>query len=185
MRISLFLFLIVLTLVISGFIKQDSKLKPQPVSEDEAALVEQINAYRKKKGLPSIPWSQNLAIVAQLHATDLQQFPPKSPCNMHSWSANGKWKPCCYTPDHKEASCMWNKPKELTGYPGQGFEISAMNTGENVQWLAQWQRSQAHHQVIINEGIWKGKKWNAMGLAIRKPFAVIWFGFEADSAQAE
>lgn len=178
------LFFSLLSFILKGFGLLREGVKPQPVSREETALVRKINEYRNKKGLPSIPWSQNLAAVAQLHATDLQQFPPASPCNMHSWSSHGNWKPCCYTPDHKEASCMWNKPRELTSYPGQGFEISAMNTAENVDWLAQWQKSLPHHQLIINEGIWKEKKWNAMGLAIRKPYAVVWFGFEADSLDA-
>lgn len=152
---------------------------PKP-SEEESTLIKQINNHRKQKGLPAIAWSENLATVARLHAADLQQFPPQKPCNMHSWSENGPWKPCCYTPDHSEADCMWSKPKELTSYPGQGFEISAMNTGEYPDWLGQWMKSNAHYQVIVNEGIWKGKTWKAIGLAIRKPYAVVWFGLEND-----
>lgn len=170
-----------LVLIFCGFTPYlQPRFTAEEKSQEEEALMNQINAHRKQKGLPAISWSEKLAKVARLHASDLQQFPPTAPCNMHSWSPNGKWSPCCYTPDHKEANCMWSKPKELTGYPGQGFEISAMNTGENVNWLEQWQKSQPHHQVIINEGIWKGKTWKAIGLSIRKPYAVVWFGLEAD-----
>lgn len=158
----------------------DQKDQDKKISAEEEVLKNQIQAYRKQKGLPEIPWSENLAIVARLHAEDLQKYPPKAPCNMHSWSKNGPWTPCCYTPDHKEAACMWQKPKELSSYPGHGYEISAMNTADQVDWLAQWQKSKGHHQVLINEGIWKGKTWKAMGLAIRKPYAVVWFGLETD-----
>lgn len=150
------------------------------MSEEETLLYQEITQYRISLGLPAIPFSKSLGKVARLHAQDLMTYPPKAPCNMHSWSKNGKWKSCCYTPDHKQAVCMWNKPKELSSYPGNGYEISAMNTSPDVDWLAQWKNSTPHHQVIVNQGIWKGKTWNAMGIGIRKPYAVVWFGMEED-----
>lgn len=56
-----------------------------------------------------------------------------------------------------------------------------MNTDPNVDWLAQWKRSPGHHDVIINKGIWKIAEWKAIGLAIRPPYAVVWFGMSEDS----
>lgn len=178
MKLLVFLLLLIWAGIRNPAYESDKDLK---ISTEEVQLLKQINAYRKQIGLASIPWSEKLATVARLHAEDLQKFPPKAPCNMHSWSENGNWTPCCYTPDHSEAACMWNKPKELTDYPGNGYEISAMNTAVQVDWLGQWQKSKGHHQVLINEGIWKGKSWKAMGLAIPKPYAVVWFGLEIDS----
>jgi len=58
---------------------------------DEQKLYELLMAYRADKGLPRIPRSRSLTIVAQTHAQDLQAHPPDEDkgCNMHSWSANG------------------------------------------------------------------------------------------------
>lgn len=149
-------------------------------SSDEKDLWIAINQYRKTQGLPAIPWSTQLGKVARLHAEDLKNNPPQAPCNMHSWSDKGNWTPCCYTPDHKQANCMWGKPKELSSYPGMGYEISALNSAETVNWLEQWKKSTPHHQVILNQGVFKRKTWNAVGISIRKPYAVVWFGMEKD-----
>lgn len=159
------------------------KATPTEMTSEEQKLFAAINSYRKSLGLNSVPFSPSLTSVAQMHATDLKAFPPEKPCNMHSWSANGQWIPCCYTPDHKEAKCMWLKPSELTGYRGHGYEISAFNTAPDVDWLAQWKKSTSHHQVLINQSIWKQVEWKAMGLAIRAPYAVVWFGKEEDNSK--
>lgn len=152
------------------------------MTSEEQKLFAAINAYRKSLGLSAIAYSSSLTVVSQFHAADLKAFPPEKPCNMHSWSANGKWAPCCYTPDHKEAKCMWLKPSELTHYTGHGYEISAFNTAPDVDWLSQWKKSTSHHQVIVNQSIWKQVEWKAMGLAIRAPYAVVWFGKEEDKS---
>jgi hypothetical protein len=159
---------------------------PADFTPSEKKLWEEIQQYRKSKKLPAIAWSPALTKVARLHAADLRDFPPKAPCNMHSWSGKtpGAGTGCCYSSDHKNPGCMWEKPQELAGYPAQGFEISAMNTGPDPAWLAQWKTSSGHHQVIINQGIWKNVSWKAMGLAIRPPYAVVWFGQEPDSSKS-
>jgi len=155
---------------------------------EELELYESIMKYRKQKGLPRIPLSISLTQVAQMHVMDLADNKPDiGDCNSHSWSGNGKWTACCYTRDHKEAACMWNKPKELTLYPGRGYEIA---TGSNdccsdfimtAQYaLEGWIESNGHHAVIINQGIWKDVKWKAIGVGLYKGFAVVWFGEESD-----
>jgi hypothetical protein len=149
---------------------------PEKALPEEEKLVSDLNNYRKSLGLPTIPYSAKLTKVAQIHATDLVINPPKGKCNLHSWSGKTEGSACCYTADHKNAECMWNKPEEITGYKEKGYEISAMNTAPSVDWLAQWKNSKGHHEVIINGGIWKQIEWKAMGVAIRKPYAVIWFG---------
>jgi hypothetical protein len=54
-------------------------------------------------------------------------------CNMHSWSDKGfnVWNSCCYTSDHAEAECMWDKPREITfgSFTGFGYE-NAAKSGE-------------------------------------------------------
>ena len=96
------------------------------ISVEELELYNLIMDYRQSHGLERIPLSNSLTIVAQTHCKDLANNKPdlKAQCNAHSWSANGKWSSCCYTSDHKEAACMWNKPNELTSYQGYGFEIA-------------------------------------------------------------
>lgn len=62
-----------------------------------------------------------------------------STCNLHSWASSSKWytpflslpspslcplyslsfiirSGCCYYSDHRNAACMWNKPREIDGY---------------------------------------------------------------------
>lgn len=159
------------------------KIFSQELTDDENKLYIIVMEYRKQNGLGSIPISKSLNTVAKIHVKDLMNNDPTSDnCNEHSWSSNGKWSSCCYTSDHAKAKCMWDKPRELTNYKGNGYEIaywnSAAATSENA--LIGWQESPSHNAVIINKGIWK-QKWNAIGIGIYKNYAVIWFGNEPDN----
>jgi uncharacterized protein YkwD len=149
------------------------------LSDEEKELFDSINEYRAAKKLPPVPFSASLTFVAQTHVKDLyENHPDKSPCNAHSWSNKGKWTPCCYTPDHKEAKNMWNKPAQLTGYKGYGFEIATMMSGGNMsakEALKSWKSSAPHNAVIVNESIWKDKKWTSLGVGICNNYAVAWF----------
>ncbi len=155
------------------------------LQEEEQKLYTLVMDYRALKGLPPIPLSPKLSRVAQVHARDLaEHFDPKNTrCNLHSWSNKGKWTPCCYTEDHKQARCMWDKPKEIAGYAGHGYEISYFSTsGANAEeGLAGWKKSKGHNEVIINEGIWKSITWNAIGVGLYNEYGVVWFGKEPDT----
>lgn len=157
------------------------------MTTEEKKLLDLINNYRRSKGLPALPATRSMTNVAQTHAKDLaENHPASGSCNMHSWSAKGKWSACCYTSDHKQASCMWKKPAELSSYKGNGFEISAGSGGGAIDAataLKVWQGSSGHNAVIVNGGMWK-KPWNAFGVGIYRGYAVGWFGHEADSAGA-
>lgn len=151
------------------------------VSSEEEKLFNLINEYRKENKLDPIPFSQKLTIVAQAHAKDLvnnYEFDPKGKCNPHSWSTNGKWSACCYTSDHKKASCMWDKPKEISGYNHPGYEIAYYSSaGANAQeGLEGWKDSPSHNPLLINSGIWAKVSWKGMGIGIYGEFAVVWFG---------
>lgn len=159
------------------------------LSVEELKLFEQLNAYRKSNGLTTVPLSRALCAVAQLHVKDLaEHYRVNSKCNLHSWSENGKWSACCYTPDHKEAQCMWDKPRELTDYVGDGYEIAFYtNQLEKLNAmtesaLTQWKNSPAHLQVLINTNDFKEAQWHAMGVGIYKGFACVWFGMTADES---
>lgn len=165
------------------------------VPENSLSPVEQhlytiINEYRATKGLAAVSLSPSLNLVARTHAIDLaENCPDKGSCNLHSWSNKGNWAACCYTSDHSKAACMWNKPRELTSYQGDGFEIAfwtdaryANDEEYAVAILDGWKQSNGHNEVIINRGIWKNNDWKAIGIGVYNGYAVVWFGREEDPA---
>jgi uncharacterized protein YkwD len=162
------------------------------ISAEEVKLYDLIMAYRESKNLSPIPLSKSLTYVARTHCHDLAIYKPDNGngCNAHSWSEKGSWTGCCYTPDHKEANCMWNKPRELTRYEGNGYEIACGDSDPTYSRfvmsadyaLSAWQGSYHHNNVILNNDIWKDTKWNAIGVGIYQGFATVWFGEEIDGA---
>ncbi len=175
-------------------IAQTSAKVEARLSAEELKLYNLVMTYRKANQLPDIPLSLSLTYVAQEHCKDLYTNKPdlQKNCNTHSWSDKGTWSSCCYTPDHKQSGCMWNKPRELTSYKADGFEI-ACGSSEAIYdhfvmtadyALDSWKGSVHHNNVLLNKDIWKAVKWNAIGIGIYKGFAVIWFGQETDAAGA-
>lgn len=156
------------------------------VGSEEKKLYHLINEYRSKNGLSRIPLSPSLTHVAQKHVKDLSQSQPKGICNMHSWSHSGQWSACCYTSDHAQAKCMWNKPRELTAYPGNGYENAFGGRdgykANAVSTLNGWKKSKGHNALILNQGIWKDFHWQAMGVGIYDGYAALWVGEETDPA---
>ncbi len=166
--------------------------EPEPEIEDdrvtltaeEMELYNLLMTYRAELGLAEIPLSASLTIVAQTHVEDLQENNLiVGDCNAHSWSEFGDWAPCCYTADHAQAACMWDKPRELTVYPGNGFEIAAHSGGAISPLIAlnSWKNSPGHDAVIKNEVPWK-KEWKAIGIGLKGKYAAVWFGNEVDPA---
>ncbi|MDP4281490.1 MAG: CAP domain-containing protein [Bacteroidota bacterium] len=153
------------------------------LSPAEKEIIHQVNEYRKEQGLNPVRVSLSLTYVAQCHVHDLAgNHPDSRQCNLHSWSNDGSWSPCCYTGDHKEAPCMWNKPRELTNYDSEGYEI-AYWTDEPLsahdfalKALKGWKRSTEHNNVILNRSMWKEKEWKAVGAGYYEGYAVVWFG---------
>lgn len=177
--------LLFIFLILVGFDKRAAVTDKVCLSSEEKKLYNLIMSYRKANKLPPIPLSASLSLVAQTHARDLSNnytFDPKNKCNPHSWSEKGKWISCCYTNDHKEASCMWNKPKEIAGYSGYGYEIAYYSSlGANAQeGIDGWKISQGHNPLLINSGTWKKVTWKAIGIGIYKEYGLVWFGEETD-----
>jgi len=166
---------LLLVLSITGFSQEVC------VTPEEKKLYDLIMKYRKSKKLKAIPLSAALSKVAQAHVRDLSEnydVSDTNPCNPHSWSTKGKWSSCCYTHDHKQAACMWSKPKEIAGYEGNGFEIAYYSSaGANAaEGLEGWKKSPGHNPVIVNLGTWKDTEWKAIGVGIYKEYGVVWFG---------
>ena len=133
------------------------------------ALISKVRSYRAEYGLPRIPISGALTQVAKTHVRDLARHGPhrkESQCNTHGWSDEGGWTPCCYTPDHARASCMWDKPREITDYEGGGFEIaSGPGVSDAEDALSGWKSSPEHHAVLINEADGKATSGRHLGSA--------------------
>jgi uncharacterized protein YkwD len=79
---------------------------------------------------------------------------------------------------------MWDKPRELSGYKADGFEISHWywNSNPSVKVTASsavtgWKNSPGHHVLMINDGQWK-QPWRAIGVALSDNHAATWFGRE-------
>ncbi|HHN47781.1 MAG TPA: CAP domain-containing protein [Bacteroidales bacterium] len=160
----------------------------------EFALFNQLNDYRQANALPPIALSRSLTLVAQVHCRDLAINRPhqRDSCNMHSWSRNNNWSACCYTGDHKRAACMWSKPRELSNYQGDGFEIAFHTTAPFInagklaaEAMDSWKKSKGHNDVMVNRGTWKNIKWEAVGVGYYGGYATIWFGMEPDPDSTE
>lgn len=153
-------------------------------SEGAVSLADVVNHYRVEQGLPEIPVSAALTMVAEAHVADLERNRPRGRCNLHSWSTQGNWTSCCYTSDHAQAQCMWDKPSEVTDglYQGNGYELAAWDSGgiTSKSALSQWTGSLGHQNVILNRGTWNDNRWQAIGAAVSANYAVVWFGTEFD-----
>lgn len=164
-------------------------LKAMGVSEKEAKLYYIINAYRESKGLQKLSFSKSLTIVARTHVSDSNTYTPENQRdsrgmqgNLHSWSNHGNWTPVVYTSDHEYAANMWSKPRELTSYTGNGYEISSWSGGNITpeDALDLWKNSSGHNAVMTTQGNWSDLK--TMGVAIDGKYAHVWFGSAADPA---
>lgn len=142
--------------------------------------------YRKEKGLKPIPLSAGLTKVAQTHILDLNtnyDFSRLEKCNTHSWSRKGDWSSCCYTDDHKKAECMWDKPKEISGYQSRGYEIVSWEFPGEISAevaLREWKKSPGHNALLVNSGNFKQADWQAIGIGVGGNYASVWFGVLKD-----
>lgn len=166
-----------------------SALMALGLSEKEAKLYYDINAYRESLGLSKLSLSKSLTTVARTHVADSNAHTPENQVdvrgiqgNLHSWSSYGSWTPVVYTSDHQYAANMWSKPSELTSYPGSGFEISSRYSLAMTPDVAldSWKGSQGHNDVMTTQGMWSDLK--TMGVGIDGKYAHVWFGQDADPA---
>lgn len=149
------------------------------LSQDEYALIQMINDLRRENKLPSIPLSGELCIVAKTHIADLIRWKPQNKgCSLHSWSGSGKWTSCCYTRESTGIQCMKSKPREITGYEGDGYEIIYL--GEDIatpkEVADQWRNTEASADMILCRNKWTAYQWKTMGLGMKDGYAALWFG---------
>ena len=166
------------------------------LSPAEAELARQINEYRATKGLPAIPVTKSMTLVAQQHAWDSTNnsnawpaAPAGKECNMHSWSGNvnpalqeGTWTANCYTDDHANMAGMHNKPRQIAGFPGDGYENShwASSGVTPTGSLTGWKNSPGHNAVITEQNGWG--PFLALGVGMNGNYAHMWVAEVADPA---
>ena len=161
-------------------------LKAMGLTEKEAKLYYMINAYRESLGLPKLSFSKSLTEVARAHVRDSNTYTPENQVdsrgikgNLHSWSGNGIWTPVVYTSDHEYQDKMWSKPREITNYTGNGYEISASGRRISPETAIDlWKDSPGHNQVMSTQGMWSDLK--TMGVSIDGHYAHVWFGSDVD-----
>ena len=164
--------------------------QPFPTGVNGAGLAVAINAYRAAHGKPPITLSSTMMAVAGAHVADLGAHPDilSSTCTLHSWSTGSPiWSGCCYDASNSQASCMWSKPLEISTavhyarYPGSGYEIAFEGWFASPEGVVDFfDQSPPHKAVILNEGMWAGYSFSAMGAAMQGEFAVVWFGTARD-----
>lgn len=166
------------------------------LSPAEAELARLINEYRASVGLPAVPLSKSLTLVAQQHAWDSVNNsnawpapPPGQQCNMHSWSGNvnpalqqGTWTAVCYTPDHANMALTHRKPLEIAGFAADGFENShwASAGASPAGALNGWKNSPGHNALITEQDGWGPLL--ALGVGINGQYAHMWAAEVADPA---
>lgn len=166
-------------------------LKAMGLTEKEAKLYYMINTYRESLGLPKLSFSKSLTEVARAHVRDSNTYTPENQVdsrgvqgNLHSWSANGSWTPVVYTSDHYYMYDMWSKPREITNYTGNGYEISSWSSGmiSPERALNLWKNSPGHNSIMTTQRTdyvdWSDLK--TMGVSIDGHYAHVWFGSDAD-----
>jgi hypothetical protein len=137
------------------------------------AIYNAIMEFRATYGLPKIPWCNDLNIVAATHVEDLTRNPPKPPCMCSSWSKSSKWRECCWDAN-TDGLCSTSKPRELTNYMGNGYELTSGDmTPEDT--VDMWKRSPGTYEVLINKGGWAAP-WKAIGIATNDQWQSAWFG---------
>jgi len=146
------------------------------LESEEQVLYDLVNQYRAQKGLAAIPVSKALTLVANRHVHDMADNLGKL---SHGWSD------APYDPANSATwSAVWSAPQRLkTGYTGNGYENAYMASGGATAAgaLSAWKTDAPHNDLIVNQGIWQSKTWQAMGIGIYGKYAVLWLGEQADT----
>jgi hypothetical protein len=153
------------------------------ILQEELILYNLVSDYRRENKLAPIALSKNLSIVAVKHIEDLLKLKPQeSGCSLHSWSESEHWKGCCYGKNPMDAQCMSSKPRELTSYTGNGYELIYWQDEKATPFDAYelWKQVPASRDILLNKGKWHSKTWKAIGVGVRNGYAIIWLGDKAD-----
>ncbi|MGL6282648.1 MAG: Ig-like domain-containing protein [Microcoleaceae cyanobacterium] len=146
------------------------------IETEEQKLYDLVNQYRVENGVPAIPLSKALTIVANRHAIDLSE---------NLGTVTHSWSDAVYDSSNPNTySTIWQAPQRLnTGYPGNGYENVAGYSGANItanQAFDLWKNSPSHNNTILSQGMWSDITWQALGVGLSEGYATLWFGEEVD-----
>ena len=148
------------------------------LSPDEKALYDLVIKYRATKGLAAPKLSTPLSLLANRHLIDIKS-------NLKSFTHS--WSNCPYDiKDDKTWHCISDAPKRLkTGYNGTGYETLYVTaeTKANINLaLDKWKGSTLHNSIITNQGMFKDRPWDEIGVSVDGNYAALWFGTPAKAA---
>ncbi|MGM0565497.1 MAG: SPOR domain-containing protein [Bacteroidota bacterium] len=168
-------------LLLAGGIFSSQAQQGTCIAEEELALANQLNQFRKQNDLNVLPVSTALSYVADVHVKDLYlHYDPFGDCNLLSWSDSGRWQECCVSGE--DYVCMHSKPDELTQYKGKGYELVYYQNTQVTSGLAfnGWKENASAKSMILQQGKYEDKKWQVIGVALFDGYASVWFGEEPD-----
>ncbi len=155
-------------------------------SDEAKELVDLLNTWIKDNGENKVKLAPSLCIVGDAHATDLvENSPNEGDCSVFSWSDGGDWTACCRDGTEEDASCTWNKPGEITGYPVNGYEVVATSGGDTSTPSEAFSiliGSEEIADMMLTTGDWNRYDWRALGAGLNGKYASVWFGEERDPA---
>ena len=184
-RKELLLCLILVLFMFSAFARNNQRVANandsirSRMNQDETILFNMINDMRIQNKLQAIPYSPDLCKVANTHIADLIKYKPQEKgCSLHSWSGSGKWTSCCNTKEVFGIQCMKSKPREITGYKGDGFELIYWGEDKATpeEAAALWKQVDASLDMILSRAKWRGYQWKALGVGIKDGYAILWLG---------
>lgn len=169
-----FIIFLVFIISASALFSQETAVaeKNYCVSDIDYKLYQEINKYRESRGLSKITLSKSLCYTAYLHAFDLyHNWTESSDCNMHSWSGKVGGAIFCYPKDQDERrrKNVWNKAREITGFPGVAYELvykDDLLQSDVLIALDMWSSTVAGRNYLLNEDKWKDKEWLSIGVAV-------------------
>jgi len=182
-----FLFFMLIILAFPSFARYNTNVSDTVaygLSQDESILFNMINDMRRQNKLPSIPLSNDLCIVAQTHIADLIKMKPlEKGCSLHSWSGAGKWTACCNTKEVFGIQCMKSKPREITEYTGDGYELIywGEDNANPAEAAELWRDVEASADMILSRAKWSNYQWKALGVGIKGGYAILWLGDSVSS----
>ncbi len=145
---------------------------------EEEELYRLINDYRQQHGLPVVPRSPILTLVANRHVRDMDQ---NIGYLTHSWSD------CRYdAADPSTYACSSRAPRRLgTRFRSRAYENAHFNPAGATALSAfrGWTSSPDHNALLLNLSNWHDNEWESMGIGIYRQFAVLWVSEQRDRSR--
>ena len=128
-------------------------------------FIAMVNEYRESNGLEAVPANSCLCQTCDEKTDQLRQ----------GLTQEHDWADCKLLQDWE---CVRNKPNEICGYSGKGYENYAWSqmgeTPKNA--FRQWKNSPGHNALMLNQKHWASKQFKGMGASFDGEYAVMLMG---------